>query len=166
MKGQVVGMNALGYQNMGFAVSSNSLSRIVDSLITKGFFVHPWLGISGGAITPDMAQSVGLPRNYSGVVVGSVQSGSPANKSGLQGVSRNAFSGAQNIGDIITGIDGHPVRSMDDLINYIDSHNVGDSVVLTLNRHGDILNLSVNLQGRPPLLPQAQTQSTSSGEGH
>ncbi len=47
MEGKVVGINVLGYQNMGFALSSNSLSRIVNSLI-KGFFVHPWLGISGG----------------------------------------------------------------------------------------------------------------------
>ena len=61
--------------------------------------------------------------------MGSVQTGSPAEKAGLQGVTQNDFSNTQTVGDIITGIDGHPVRSIDDLINYIDSHkSIGDNV--------------------------------------
>ena len=128
----------------------------VSTIIQTGTYNHPWLGISGGAITPDIAQSAGLPRNAKGVVVGSVQAGSPAEKAGLQGVTQNDFSNTQTVGDIITGIDGHPVRSIDDLISYIDSHkSIGDNVGLTVNRHGQIMNSNLVLQARPPSLENA-----------
>jgi S1-C subfamily serine protease len=116
------------FSGIGFAAPSNAISREVATLIKTGTFNHPWLGIAGGKITPDLAQSAGLPRNYKGVVVGSVQAGSPAEKAGLQGVSQNDFSNTQKVGDIITGINGHPLKSIDDLINYIDLHkSIGDN---------------------------------------
>ena len=147
MQGQVIGINtainsATGeFSGIGFAVPSNMIIKEVSTIIQTGTYNHPWLGISGGAITPDIAQSAGLPRNAKGVVVGSVQVGSPAEKAGLQGVTQNDSSNTQTVGDIITGIDGHPVRSIDDLINYIDSHkSIGDNVGLTVNRQGQIMN--------------------------
>ncbi|MFY9869300.1 MAG: PDZ domain-containing protein [Candidatus Nitrosopolaris sp.] len=157
MQGQVVGINtainsATGeFSGIGFAVPSNMIIREVPTIIQSGTYNHPWLGIAGGAITPDIAQSAGLQLNYKGVVVSSVQSGSPAEKAGLQGVTQNDFSNTQTVGDIITGIDGHSLRSIDDLINYIDLHkSIGDNVVLTVNRHGQLMNLNLALQARPP----------------
>ena len=162
MQGQIIGINtainsATGeFSGIGFAVPSNMIIKEVSTIIQTGTYNHPWLGISGGAITPDIAQSAGLPRNTKGVVVGSVQAGSPAEKAGLQGVTQNDFSNTQTVGDIITGIDGHPVRSIDDLINQIDSHkSIGDNVGLTVNRHGQIMNLNLVLQARPPSLGNA-----------
>lgn len=162
MQGQVVGINtaissATGeFSGIGFAVPSNVIIREVLGLIKNGCYGHPWLGIAGGVITPDIAQSAGLPRNYKGVVVASVQIGSPAEKAGLKGVTQNDVSNTQQLGDIITGIDGHPLRSMDDLINYIDVHkSVGDNVMLTVNRHDQIMNLNLALQARPPSIYNA-----------
>jgi S1-C subfamily serine protease len=162
MQGQVIGINtainsATGeFSGIGFAVPSNMIIKEVSTIIQTGTYNHPWLGISGGAITSDIAQSAGLPRNAKGVVVGSVQAGSPAEKAGLQGVTQNYFSNTQTVGDIITGIDGHPVRSIDDLINYIDSHkSIGDNVGLTVNRQGQIMNSNLVLQARPPSLGNA-----------
>jgi S1-C subfamily serine protease len=159
MQGQVIGINtainsATGeFSGIGFAVPSNMIIKEVPTIIQTGTYNHPWLGISGGAVTPDIAQSAGLPRNDKGVVVGSVQAGSPAEKAGLQGVTQNDFSNTQTVGDIITGIDGHPVKSIDDLINYIDSQkSIGDNVGLTVNRHGQIMNLNLVLQARPSSL--------------
>ena len=159
MQGQVVGINtaissATGeFSGIGFAVPSNAIIREAEGLIKNGCYSHPWLGIAGGVITPDIAQSVGLPRNYKGVVVVSVQGGSPAERAGLKGVTQNDVSNTQQIGDIITGIDGHPLRSMDDLINYVDLHkSVGDKVMLTVKRHDQIMNLNLMLQSRPPLI--------------
>ena len=156
MQGQVIGINtainsATGeFSGIGFAVPSNAVSKELPTLIKSGSFNHPWLGIAGGAITPEIAQSAGLPRNYKGVVVGSVQAGSPAEKAGLQGVSQNDFSNTRAVGDIITAIDGHSLKSIDDLINYIDLHKtIGDNVGLTVNRHGQIMNLNLMLQARP-----------------
>jgi S1-C subfamily serine protease len=163
MQGQVVGINtaissATGeFSGIGFAVPSNVIIREAQGLIKNGCYGHPWLGIAGGVITPDIAQSAGLSRNYKGVVVASVQGGSPAEKAGLKGVTQNT----QQIGDIITGIDGHPLRSMDDLINYVDLHkSVGDNVMLTVNRHDQIMNLNLVLQARPPSIYNA-TQEQS-----
>ena len=165
MQGLVVGINtaissATGeFSGIGFAVPSNVIIREVQGLIKNGCYGHPWLGIAGGVITPDVAQSAGLPRNYKGVVVSSVQSGSPAEKAGLQGVTQNDVS--LRVGDIITGIDGHPLMSIDDLINYIDVHkSVGDNVMLTVNRHDQIMNLNLVLQARPPSIYNA-TQEQS-----
>jgi S1-C subfamily serine protease len=162
MQGQVVGINTAissttgEFSGIGFAVPSNDIIREAQGLVKNGCYVHPWLGIAGGVITPDIAQSAGLPRTYKGVVVASVQSGSPAEKAGLNGVTQNDLSDTQQIGDIITGIDGHPLKSMDDLINYIDLHkSVGDNVMLTVNRHDQIMNLNLVLQARPPLIYNA-----------
>ena len=157
MQGQVVGINtainsATGeFSGIGFAVPSNMIIREVPTIIQTGTYNHAWLGIAGGAITPDIAQSEGLPLNSKGVVVGSVQSGSPAEKAGLHGITQNDFSNTQTVGDIITAIDGHSLRSIDDLINYIYLHkSIGDNAVLTVNRHGQIMNLNLVLQARPP----------------
>src|SRR5205807_4920861 len=167
IQGQVIGMNTAifsrtgSYSGVGFAIPSNTIAKEVPVLMKGGTYAHPWLGISGGKITPDIAQSVGLPRNYKGVVVGSVQAGSPAEKAGLQGVSQNDFSNTQSVGDVITGVDGHPLRSIDALINYIDSHkSIGDNVVLTVNRHGQIMNLNLVLQARPLSLGNATSQES------
>jgi S1-C subfamily serine protease len=156
MQGQVIGINtaissSTGlFSGIGFAVPSNKITRIVPVLIQKGSYAHPWLGISGGSITPDLAQSAGLPKNFKGVVVGSVQSGSPADKAGLQGVSQDIMNLNARIGDIITAIDGHPVKRIDDIINHIEAHkSVGDSVKVTVNRNGKTLDLNVILQTRP-----------------
>jgi S1-C subfamily serine protease len=84
------------------------------------------------------------------VVVASIQSGSPAERAGLHGLNQNNSSNTQKVGDIITGIDGRHLRSIDDLISYIDSHKtIGDKVVLTVNRYGQMMNLNLVLQARP-----------------
>jgi S1-C subfamily serine protease len=167
MQGQVVGINtainsATGeFSGIGFAVPSSTILREMPALLQNGCYSHAWLGISGSSITPDIAHSADLPRNYKGVVVGSVQSGSPAEKAGLQGIPQNDVSNTQQVGDIVTGVDGHPVRSIDDLINYIDVHNtIGDNVALTVNRHGQIMNLNLVLQARPQSLGNPTPQES------
>ncbi len=167
MHGQVLGMNTAissstgEFSGIGFAIPSNTIIREVPALIEHGCYSHAWLGISGGSVTPGLAQTVGLSRNYKGVVVGSIQAGSPADKAGLQGVTQDEFSNTQHVGDIITGIDGHSLRSIDDLIGYIDVHkSVGDNVVLTVNRHDQIMNMNVVLQTRPPSLENATSQGS------
>jgi S1-C subfamily serine protease len=156
MQGQVVGMNTAilsgtgGFSGLGFAIPSNIIIRIVPTLIQKGSYDHPWLGISGGSMTADVAQSAGLPVNYKGVVVSSIQSGSPADKAGLKGTIRDIMGPNTNIGDIITAIDGHTVKRIDDIINYIEVHkSVGSNVKLTINRNGQTKDLNAVLQARP-----------------
>jgi S1-C subfamily serine protease len=166
-EGQVVGLNTAiststgEFSGIGFAIPSDAITKEVPRLMQTGTYSHPWLGIAGGAITPNITQSAGLPRNYKGVVVGSVQTGSPAEKAGLQAVSQDQSSNTQNVGDIIIRADGHPLRSIDDLINYIDTKkSVGDNVMLAVNRHGQITNINLVLGTRPASLGNA-TQEQS-----
>jgi S1-C subfamily serine protease len=163
-KGEVIGMNTAifsrtgAYSGVGFAVPSNTIAKEVPVMIKNGTYVHPWIGISGGKLTPNLAKTAGLPANYKGVLVGSVQAGSPAEKAGIKGLTQDD-NGATQIGDIITATDGHPVRQIDDIINYIESYkNVGGQVKLTINRDGKVTDLTLTLQARPqasPPQPQA-----------
>jgi S1-C subfamily serine protease len=104
---------------------------------------------------------MGLPANYKGVLVASVQPDSPAFSAGLRGLSSqddNDNSSPQTA-DIITAVDGHPVRQIDDIINYIESQkNVGDNIKFTVNRNGQTMDLTATLQARP----QTSTASSSS----
>ena len=127
-------------------------------IIKDGTYNDPWLGISGGKITPDLIRAMGLPTNYKGVLVASVQPDSPAEKAGLRGLATQDDNGASpQAADIITAVDGHPVRQIDDIINYIESQkSVGDNIKLTVNRNGQIMDLTATLQARP------QTNPTSS----
>jgi C-terminal processing protease CtpA/Prc len=63
------------------------------------------------------------------------------------------------IGDIITAVDGHATREIDDIINYTESQkNVGDNIKLTVNRDGQIMDLTATLQARPNTTSQPQQQ--------
>jgi S1-C subfamily serine protease len=174
-KGEVVGVNTAissstgDFAGVGFAVPSSAVKRIVPSLIEKGKYDHLWLGIAGVNINAELAQQLGLPRNYHGVLVMSVVDGSPAAKAGVKtttlastglgggigggGLGGGAGGGTGNIsqrGDIITAIDGRPVKRMEDVITYLEEHgSVGDKGTLTVNRDGKTLDLQVTFQARP-----------------
>src|ERR687886_259430 len=163
-QGQIIGMNTAifsgtgVYSGIGFAIPSNTIARETPLLIKNGTYIHPWLGISGGKISPDLAKSNGLPANYKGVVVGSVQAGSPAQKAGIRGLTGDV-NGVTHIGDIITAVDGQPIRQIDDIINYIESDKkVGDNIKLTINRQGNIIDLTAILQARPTQMTNQQAQ--------
>src|ERR671929_2244416 len=164
-QGQVIGMNTAifsstgSYSGIGFAIPSNTIAKEVPLIIKNGTYTHPWLGIAGGSITPEIAQNASLPRNYKGVVIGSVQPRSPADKAGLQATTQDMSGSNTHIGDIITAVDGHPTKQIDDIINYIESHKkVGDNVKLTINRGGQTMDLTATLQARPNRSLQTQQE--------
>src|SRR5919199_3771445 len=104
-QGQVIGMNTAifsstgSYSGIGFAIPSNTIAKEIPSLIKNGTYVHPWLGISGGKITPEVAKAAHLSENYKGVVVGSVSDSSPADIAGVRGAFEDD-NGVTHIGDI------------------------------------------------------------------
>jgi S1-C subfamily serine protease len=158
MQGQVIGMNTAiisdtgSYSGVGFAIPSDDIMHIVPKLIQNRSYSHPWLGIAGGKITPEISEKVGFPKNYKGVMIAAVQSGSPAEKAGLRGFNQNISNGGNitRLGDIITAVDGHPVRQMDEIINYLEAHkSVGDRVEVKVMRDAKIMDLTINLKARP-----------------
>jgi serine protease Do len=111
-----------------------------------------WLGITGGTLTPDVAQAMNLNSDQTGVLVVTVQGGSPAENGGLQGSDQNATIGGQQVpigGDVIIAVDDHPIGSMDDLGTMLQSFNPGDQVTLTVLRGGQQTDLSVTLGEHP-----------------
>ena len=159
MQGQVIGINIgrIGpvgspgpYPGLTVAVPFSTITRIVPTLIEKGIYVHPYIGLAGATLTSDLAETInGLPRNFKGILVNSIVKDGPADKAGVQASTIDKYSNTHG-GDVITAIDGHAVVRIEDLISYIEEHKfIGNSVTLTIYRDGQMLDLKATLQGRP-----------------
>jgi S1-C subfamily serine protease len=172
-QGQVVGINTAilsdtgnGFSGLGFAVPSNAITKIVLTLIQKGTYPHPYLGVNLATLTSDILQNVtGLPpaaitkSNLKGAYVDTITKNGPADKAGIHGSITDQYS-KKHIGDIVVAVDSHPIVRSDDLISYIEQHkSVGDSVTLTVYRNGHKLDLKTTLTARPSPLPFLPTQS-------
>ena len=156
-----VGTNA----GVGFAIPASIVNRVVPSLIKDGKFEHTYLGISGISLTPDLATAMNLNANQRGALVGEVVPGGPADKAGLRGSAQQVTIDGQDVnvgGDVITSIDGTPVKTMDDVIVYLANHTeVGQKVKLTVLRDGKETSLEVTLDARPANQPESQSQAAS-----
>ena len=158
MKGEVVGINtaiqsATGeFSGIGFAVPSNTVKKVVPVLIEDGEFKHPWMGISGTDVDPELAEVRGL-NSSKGFLVVSVIEGSPAETAGLLGVTETKETDGREFaldGDIILSIDGETVRKISDILVHLQREkSVGDEMVLSVNRGGEILELTMVLEERP-----------------
>jgi S1-C subfamily serine protease len=158
MRGEVVGINSAifsstaEFSGVGFAIPSNTLNKIIPSLITGGYFSHPWIGLSGTNITPEIANAVGL-KEPRGFLVADTVSGSPAEKAGLHGGDKVANINGKEIalgGDVIEKIDNNTVRKIDDILVYLESvKSVGDTVSLSVLRNGQLQKLNLTLAARP-----------------
>jgi 2-alkenal reductase len=182
-QGALIGVNAAitsssdSNSGVGFAIPSNIVSRVVPELIKNGKYEHSYLGISGTSLTPDLAKAMNLDANQRGALVEEVVSNGPADKAGLHGSDKQMTIDGQDVnvgGDVITAIDGAPVKSMDDVIAYLSDHtNVGQKVTLTILRNGKEQSVDVTLDARPsqqaqanqPQLPQQNPNSTQPSNG-
>lgn len=157
--GEVIGVTAAisspveANSGVGFAIPSNMVQKVVPSLIQTGKYQHSYLGISGAALSPDINQAMGLNPSQRGVLVVDVVQGGPGEKAGLRGSQQQVNIGGQPTpvgGDVITAVNGQPVKSMEDLISYLESStSPGQSVTLTVLRNGRQTNVKVTLGARP-----------------
>lgn len=157
-QGRVIGVNTLIFSQMGastgigFAVPVKTVTRVVPDLIVRGRYDHPWLGISGFSVAPRLARDLRLPVEW-GVLVGGVDAAGPADKAGLRGGTQQVVIGGAPLvigGDLVTAIDGRPVRAMEDIIAYLEEERqVGDVVRLTVMRDGEEREIEVQLAARP-----------------
>ena len=148
LRGEVVGMNTAiltmtgEWQGIGFAIPSDTIKREVLSLIESGSYSHPYLGISGRDMTPEIADDMNLPETTRGVLVVSVVSGGPS-------------AGKLKTNDVIIGVDGYAVKTFYGLILYIERNKrPGDKVDLSVMRKSfltwDSLTVTITLGPRPP----------------
>jgi S1-C subfamily serine protease len=162
LRGEVIGINRAirtesfssnGPVNsgIGFAISSNIAKRVVPSLISQGKYDYPYLGVSSmREITLVEQEVLGLPQ-ATGVYITVVTPGSPADKAGLrEGTLPTEIEGLNSGGDLITSIDGVKISSFGDMLTYLLTYKEpGESVILTVLREGEEMEVNLILEKRP-----------------
>jgi len=158
MRGEIVGINTAiqsttgEFTGVGFAIPSQTIAKIVPILIEKGEYKHPWIGISGRDIDPDLAKILEL-KDAVGFMVVTVVTDSPASKAGLIGSDKTIEVNGGNYavgGDIILAVDGKEVRKIDDILIHLQrAKNIGDEMVLEILRDGRTTNVTIVLEERP-----------------
>lgn len=157
-QGRAIGINTAIFSNtgvysgVGFAIPSNTISKVAQSLIQTGSYRHPYIGIIGLSITPDLAKQIGLTQTK-GFLVTSITKGSPAEKADLRtGTTTKTLNGRDFDvgGDIILKIDNRDVTKIDDILAYLESQkHVGDKIHLTILRDNTIRELDLVLGEKP-----------------
>lgn len=138
--GKVIGINTLklsgsGVEGIGFAIPINSTTDVIDDLIEYNKVLRPYIGISGIDLDDSTVKRYKLATL--GVYIQSVQNFSPAEKSGLQS------------GDIIIKADGKDIKTMDELNEVKNTHQIGETMTITVNRNGDEKEVTVILEEMP-----------------
>lgn len=134
--GEVVGINSMklngtGIEGIGFAIPINSTKSITEELISNGKVKRPYIGISGRDVNSQTAAANGI---VEGIYVVSVEAYSSAEKSGIKA------------GDVIIEIDGTSVKSMEELNKLKNSHSIGDTIKIKVNRSNKEVELTLTLQ--------------------
>jgi S1-C subfamily serine protease len=158
-QGQVIGVNAQietggsgqGNVGIGFAVPINTVKDVVAELIKHGKVEHPFLGIEGKTLQPNIARLFHLPVT-SGVLVASVRAGSGAAKAGLKAATTQVTVAGESWpagGDVIVKVDGQPVPTIEKLIDLIATKKPGDRIDVDVVRGTNRMHLNAKL-GRQP----------------
>ena len=160
LRGEVVGINTAiqsssgEFSGVGFAIPSNTAIKIVPSLIEDGEYHHPWIGISGRDIDPDLAKVLEL-KDAKGFLIITVVDGSPADKAGLKGMTATQVIDGKEYpadGDIIISVDDKEVRKISDILIHLQREkSVGDTMVLGVLRDGEFMHKFLTLVERPDL---------------
>jgi len=166
LNGEVIGINSAietaasttsgepANSGIGFAISINTVKRVVPSLIQDGKFDYPYLGLSTQDDLPlSVIEALGLKKT-SGAYVTSVIPGGPSDQAGIQAgtepLDLAGYQGLNKGGDLIIAIDGHPVVTFDDMIRYLALHkSPGETVILTILRSDQQVEVPVVLGKRP-----------------
>ncbi len=164
--GRVIGINSQiqssgggGNVGIGFAVPINTARDVVGQIEQNGKVEHAYIGITGGSVTPAIADALKLQTDK-GVLVNEVIEDGPADKAGIRaGETEATIEGAKVRlgGDVITEIDGDPVTSMEDVIDAVDAAEPGDEMEMTVVRDdGEEKTVTVTLGVRPASVEAAE----------
>ena len=163
LNGHVVGVNSQivspsgASAGIGFAVSVDTVKRVVVELIARGYYPHPWVGTEMTALTPSVVDwfrkaGMDIPVD-TGLLVLEVARGGPADVAGIRGGDRYVRMGRYQVpvgGDIIIAIDGQPVVDIETWTIYLETQKtIGDMVQITVLRDGREQVISVVLEEQP-----------------
>ncbi len=149
MRGQVIGINtakSTGYdvEGLGFAIPINEAKPIITSIIEHGYVTgRVVIGIMGDTVTEAVAKAYNMPE---GVYISQIVEGSGAQKAGLRG------------GDVVLACDGQEIATIDDINKIRDTHKVGETMSIQVDRNGQKLTFQVVLQEEKPTEEQKPAQ--------
>jgi len=155
--GAVIGVNTAIYSPSGgsvgiaFAIPAETVKSVVAQLRDKGTVTRGWIGVQIQPVTSEIADSLGL-KNAQGALVAEPQSDSPASKAGIQA------------GDVITAVNGTPVKDAKDLARVIGSMSPGNTARLAVLQKGQEKTVNVTL-GELPREARATPEGRGSGNG-
>jgi len=141
--GNLVGINTLifsrtgGYQGIRFAIPASIAKKVMEQIIASGAVTRGWFGVEVGNITPELAESLGLA-TVGGAIVGGIERGSPAEKSGIQ------------LGDVIVKVNGLAVADVNSALKAIAEVSPGMTVPVTLMRRNLAVEVRVTVGKRRP----------------
>ena len=149
MRGEVVGINSQiysrsgGFMGISFAIPMDEAIRVSEQLRTSGRVTRGRIGVQIGNVSKDVADSIGLGKAQGAVVTG-VETGSPADKAGIEA------------GDIITRFDGKPIEKVADLPRLVGNTKPGTKSSITVFRRGSARDLQVTVAEIEPDKPVAK----------
>lgn len=147
--GKVVGITTAIVENsqgLGFAVPSNTILKEIYGLVEFGKYdAHSYLGVQGGDMDYDTAQSMHASVTYGWLIGGVVQGGPAANATTANGTAMPV-----QVNDIIIGINGTRVRNGDEMTSWVEANTMPtETVILTIARGNQTLLLWLSLGKRP-----------------
>jgi S1-C subfamily serine protease len=153
-RGEVIGINTMIASNgadqssgIGFAIPINTAKAVLDDFAKYGRVRRPTLDIVTLRIVPDIAEQIGLAKDY-GVLIERALPGGAAEKAGLHGGTERAYEGNMQImlgGDLIVGFDGKEITSPEDLTTAMNSKHSGDTATVTVFRGRKQMDFKVTL---------------------
>ena len=142
INGNLMGINTAiysrsgGSMGIGFAIPVSTAKHVMESIVKNGRVVRGWIGVEPNELTPELAQTFGI-QTAQGVIVTGVLNTGPAAAAGMRP------------GDVITQVDGQPVRTVSELLTRIAALTPGQPAPFTLQRRGDTVQVSVTPAQRP-----------------
>lgn len=146
-KGEVIGMVTQGEDPYTtHSVPSNIIRKVTNSLAETGVYEYPWIGLTPVTLTTSLASQHGVPEGIEGVYVDTIARDGPAHKAGLTAAILNEF-GEAELGDVITAINGNPIRTADEFDLFIEENtSVGDTVLLSVYKNGTMQEIPVAVE--------------------
>ncbi len=139
--------SAASIDNIGFAIPINDVRSIVESIIEKGYFSKPYLGVGVVDVSREY-QIYGLPQ---GAAIQTITEGGPAEEAGLQ------------VGDIITKVSDTEITSRTDLTTIIGRCKIGDTIHLTVYRQGETVEVAVTIGEQIQSVEDEKQENNNSG---
>jgi len=143
-QGNLIGINTAIYSRsggslgIGFAIPVSTAKSIMEQIIQTGTVTRGWIGVEAQEITPELAESFGLP-DAEGALIAGVLRGSPADGAGIKP------------GDILLGVDSKTVKDPQVMLDLIAELKPGTAVPFKLRRNQSLVDVQVKIGKRPPM---------------